>query len=60
MTRDKKILYAVSFILTAALLGFLFIGGDGGRYIAAVFLLLAVPLYAAAVKKRSIYSILCN
>ena len=57
MTRDKKILYAVSFILTAALLGFLFIGGDGGRYIAAVFLLLAVPLYAAAVKKRSIYSI---
>ncbi len=57
MTKDKKILYAVSFILTAALLGFLFIKGDSGRYLAAVFLLLATVVYIRTIKKRIIYSI---
>ena len=50
MTKDKKILYAVSFILTAALLGFLFIKGDSGRYLAAVFLLLATVVYIRTIK----------
>ena len=57
MTKDKKILYAVSLILTAALLGFLFIRGDSGRWISAVFLLLAAITYLRVIKKRSTYSI---
>lgn len=57
MTKDKKILYAVSFILTVALLGLLFVKGDGGRYLAAVFLSLATFVYLKTIKKRSIYSI---
>lgn len=57
MTKDKKILYAVSFILTAALLGLLFVKGDGGRYLAAVFLLLATFVYLKTIKKRIVYSI---
>ena len=57
MTRDKKILYAVSLVLTAALPAFLLVGQDSGRYLAAVFLLLSCLLFAKAVKKRSIYSI---
>ena len=57
MTKDKKTLYAVSLIIAAALLGFLFIKGDSGRYIAAVFLLLAAITCLLVIKKRSIYSI---
>ena len=57
MTRDKRILYTVSAIITAALLGLLFVGGDGGRYLAAVFLVPAALTTLLVIKKRSIYSI---
>ena len=57
MPRDKKILYAVSFILAAALPLLLLVKGDGGRYLAAVATVLAAAVFLRVVKKRTVYSI---
>ena len=56
MTRDNKILYAISISILAFLLIALFIPYSGSRYIAAILLLLAVGVCFAFVKKRSVLS----
>ncbi|MBO5212713.1 MAG: signal peptidase I [Clostridia bacterium] len=57
MTRDKKILYAISLSTLAALLLTLFVPQSSSRIIAAILLLLSAVLSTIFIKKRSILAI---
>ncbi len=57
MTRDKKVLYVSSIALVLILLCALFIPGNVGRTITALFLLASAITIFFLVKKRSILSI---
>lgn len=57
MTRDKKVLYAISASLLVVLLLAFFIPYDNGRIVAAVLLVPAVAIVYFAIPKRTIHSI---
>ena len=57
MNKDKKVLYAISFIIFGLLLSAFFIGWGDSKVVAACLVLLLAPLTCVLVRKRSALSI---